>query len=429
MKHNVLVFPCGSEIGLEVHRSLSFSTHFEIFGASSTDDHGEFVYKNYIGGIPFVDEPGFVEQLNQVIEENQIKFIIPAHDSVLLKLAREKALGNINCEVITSPQETCEIAGSKLKTYENFAGIIPTPKVYKNISELDESNLPIFLKPEVGQGSKGTHIAKSLEDIEFYTKKDPSLLLLEYLPGKEYTIDCFTDKNRKLRFCEGRERKRISGGISVNSACVADNRFIQMAGAINSRIVLRGAWFFQVKENAGGELILMEIAPRVAGTMGLIRNKGVNLPLLSLFDATGVDIDVFENHYDMVIDRALQNLYQHDINYEHVYLDFDDLVVFEGKVNPNVIAFIYQCFNKNVKVHLLTKHKENLDVTLKKYRLSSNIFDEIIWIKNEDEKHLSINEKKAIFIDDSFAERKKVYEVSGIPVFDSHMIEGLMEKF
>ncbi len=34
---NILVFPCGSEIALEVHRSLQYSTHFHLIGANSID--------------------------------------------------------------------------------------------------------------------------------------------------------------------------------------------------------------------------------------------------------------------------------------------------------------------------------------------------------------------------------------------------------
>ena len=52
---NVLVFPCGSEIGLEVNRALANSTHFKLYGGNSVDDHGKFVYKNYISGIPFIE--------------------------------------------------------------------------------------------------------------------------------------------------------------------------------------------------------------------------------------------------------------------------------------------------------------------------------------------------------------------------------------
>jgi predicted ATP-grasp superfamily ATP-dependent carboligase len=427
MKKNVLVFPCGSEIGLEIHRSLNVSTHFVLFGASSVDDHGKFVYSNYICGMPYVDDADFANKLNKIIDDHKIDYVIPAHDSVLLKLAQEKAAGSIDCEVITSPLKTCEIARSKQKTYEFFSGTVAVPHIFQVRAE--PNKWPVFLKPDVGQGSKGTFIAKSVEDIIFYRQKDPGLLILEYLPGKEYTTDCFTSKNGKLLFCKGRERKRISGGISVNSEQVDDDRFKEIAEKINKNLTFRGAWFFQVKERDSGELVLMEIAPRIAGTMGLARGKGVNLVLLSLFDAMGYEVDVFDNSYHMVIDRALQNNYMHDIRYTHVYIDFDDLVLFEGKVNPYVMAFVYQCINKAIKVHLLTRHKEVLNDTLQKYRLL-NTFDEIIWVTNqEDEKYKYIKEKDAIFIDDSFAERKKVRDNCGIPTFDGHMIEGLMEKF
>lgn len=428
MKKNVLVFPCGSEIGLEIFKSVSFSTHFNLIGGSSVDDHGRFVYKNYVADLPFVDDPEFTAKLNELIDAQHIDFIFPAHDSVVLKLAQESAASNLRCEVITSPAATCEVTRSKAESYRVFDGIIPTPIVYESIASVSKADLPVFLKPYVGQGSKGTRLAKSLEDITFYTKKDPTLMLLEYLPGKEYTIDCFTNKAGELLFAEGRERIRISNGISVSSASVQDNRFMAIAQKINQRLTFRGVWFFQLKERANGELVLMEIAPRIAGTMGLVRNKGVNLALLSLFDASGLDVAIFENHYSIVVDRALQNSYEHDLQYKHVYLDFDDLVIFEGKVNPTVMAFVFQCFNKNVAVHLVTKHKADLELTLQRYRLSG-IFTDVEWIQDEDSKHTFITEKDAIFIDDSYAERKAVYDECHIAVFDSHMLEGLMEKF
>ncbi len=428
MKKNVLVFPCGSEIGLEVHRALGYSTHFNLIGASSADDHGRFVYEQYVDGIPFVDKSDFIEKLNRVIDKYKIDFIIPTHDNVLFRLAQAKAAGELNCELITSPLPTCEVATSKLKTYKTFKGIVPTPKIYKTAEEVRQSDLPIFLKPEVGNGSRGTYKAKTFEDIAFYTKKDPSLLLLEFLPGKEYTVDCFTNKDGKLLFCEGRQRARIGNGISVSSMPVNDGRFMKLAQKINGHLTFRGAWFFQVKEDKQGDLVLMEIAPRIAGTMGLARCRGVNPALLSLFDAMGYEVDVFINDYDIVVDRALENRYRHNIKYKHVYLDFDDLVIFEGKINPYVMAFVYQCINKGIQVHLLTKHKGDLHQTLKKYRLD-NIFDEIIWVKNDDQKPSVVKHKDAIFIDDSFAERKDVHEKCGIPVFDAHMIESLMEKF
>ena len=46
-RKNILVFPCGSEIALELYRALVHSKHFNLIGASSVDDHGRFVYHNY----------------------------------------------------------------------------------------------------------------------------------------------------------------------------------------------------------------------------------------------------------------------------------------------------------------------------------------------------------------------------------------------
>jgi hypothetical protein len=49
---NVLVFPCGSEIGLELHRSLKDIRFVNLFGASSVSDHGEFVIRIIAGAFP-----------------------------------------------------------------------------------------------------------------------------------------------------------------------------------------------------------------------------------------------------------------------------------------------------------------------------------------------------------------------------------------
>lgn len=427
-KLNVLVFPCGSEIGLEIYKSLSLSIHLKLYGGSSVDDHGKFVYQNYIDNIPHIQDKSFIQKINEIISLYRIDYIFPAHDSVILKLAEEKQNNNLKCEVITSPFETCNILRSKKKTYEFFRNKIKVPKIFESIDSLQEEDFPLFLKPEIGQGSKGTYVAYNSEEVNFYKKKDNSLLVLEYLPGNEFTIDCFTNKNGDLLFSEGRLRNRIMNGISVNSFGVKDKRFMELALKINKSLRFRGVWFFQVKENQHGDLVLMEIAPRVAGTMGLFRCQGVNLPLLSFFDALEYDVEISMNNIDLTIDRALENRFIHNINYQCVYIDLDDTLIINDKVNPNVISFLYQCMNDNKKVFLITKHKGNLDTTMKKYRLQ-NLFDNIFWLKPNEEKHLYVKEKNAIFIDDSFSERKKVKEFCSIPVFDTHMVESLITKF
>lgn len=424
MKTNVLVFPCGSEIGLEIHRSLAFSTHFHLVGASSVEDHGAFVYADYIGGLPLAGDERLIERLNEIIIERDIRYVLPAHDEALVQMAEAWARGDLKCEPVTSPVETCVLTRSKRATYQALAGCVPVPRIFDEVTEAD---LPVFLKPDRGQGSRGVHKAARLEDLRFFRQRDPGLIAVEFLPGPEFTIDCFTDRHGVLRLAAGRERRRIASGISVNSARARDPRFREFAEAINSRLELRGAWFFQVKEAESGELVLMEVAPRIGGTMGLTRCYGANLPLLSLFDRQGFDVEVAENDYDVVIDRALHNRYRIDLDYDSVYLDFDDTLLINGEINTLVIAFVFQCLNRCKRIHLITRHAGVLPETLERFKLTG-LFGTVIWLQKGEEKADYITDSSPIFVDDSFAERKKVREARGVPTFDVHMLESLVDS-
>lgn len=419
---NVLVFPCGTEIGLEINRALAHSIHFKLIGAGSVEDHGSLVYAHYINGVPFVDDPAFIPALQEIVRTHHIDFIVPAHDSVVLKLAEHH--DQLGAEVIGSPLRTCEVCRSKKLTYEVFEQILPTPHVF---SAAETHAFPLFLKPDVGQGSKGTYRVHSEEEVAFYLKKDPSLLLLEYLPGKEYTIDCFTDRHGQLRFAAGRERARISNGISVQSQPINDERFTALAEKINTTLTFRGVWFYQVKERSNGELVLMEIAPRIAGTMALYRALGVNFIQLSLFDRLGFDIDVFANDFEIEIDRALFARYRTSLAYTDVYIDFDDTIILNGHVNTDMIKLLYQCRNQGKRIHLITKHRASVDETLRTLAISTLLFDRIIHLQPEEKKSTHIEAQGAIFIDDSFAERKEVRQQLNIPVFSVDGIEALLD--
>jgi hypothetical protein len=422
--HNVLVFPCGSEIGLEIHRALLFSKHFRVFGASSVDDHGKFVYEKYIPDVPLVSDPGFIGALNQIITANNIDFIIPAHDDVVLFLSSNRC--NIRAEIVTSDAETCHICRSKKSTYAVFHDILPTPNI------LDGSaihSFPLFLKPDIGQGSKGTQLVRSKEELDFFINRDSSLLIMEYLPGKEYTIDCFTNRHGQLLFSEGRERVRISNGISVSSKEVNHPILKEFAQRINSHLNLRGAWFYQVKERANGEFVLLEIAPRIAGSMAFFRVNGMNFVQMSLFDCLGIDVEVVYNSNLTYADRALTTRYSLQYKYEVVYVDLDDTLIVEGKVNADLIKFLYQSRNQNIKIVLLTRHAGDVGTTLTQFSITVNLFHEIVVLKKQEPKSKYIVSHAAIFIDDSFAERKEVATNCGIPVFGLDSIELLFAPY
>ena len=430
MKKNILVFPCGSEIALEVYRAVNHSTHFNLIGANSIDDHGQFVFENYIGGLPFITAPDFLEKFGQVIRENNIDAVYPAMDSVIELLKNNEDL--LGCKVVSSPIETTQICLSKSRTYKVLENIVKVPKTY-TANELVKAGgpFPVFAKPDIGYGSRGAKKISSVEDLKAHLALYPSCILSEFLPGKEYTVDCFTNSNGKLLFAAARERCRIMNGISVNTKPVKGNaeEFMDFAQKINETIKFQGAWFYQVKRDANGSLTLLEIASRFGGSSSLFRAQGINFALMSLFDAFDIPVSILRNGYDVVMDRALDNKYKLDLKYSEVFIDFDDCIYLEKKfVNDAMMAFLYRCVNKGIKVTLLSRHDDEklgkLDELLDKLRIRQ-VFDRIIHLNPSQKKIDSIDNTDSIFIDDSFAERKAVADKFNIPVFSLDMIEAL----
>jgi hypothetical protein len=423
-KWNVLVFPCGSEIGLEVHRSLKYSIHVHLIGASSLPDHGEFAYEDYVGGLPFLKDPGLVGRLAELVRERGIDAIYPTMDAVICELKNREA--ELGCRVIAPSAATTEICASKKRTYAALAGTVRCPRVYGSPAEVEA--YPVFVKPDRGYGSRGAQRVESAASLESFLKDAAGreFVVMECLPGAEYTVDCFTDRHGRLQFCGPRARERVKSGISMRTGDGMQNEreFHEIAETINEALSMRGSWFFQVKRDAAGELVLLEVACRFGGSSATYRVKGVNFAMLSVFDAFDVDVGIVLNDYAVTLDRALDNRYRCGLAYDTVYVDFDDCLVVEGRVNVELAKFLYQCVNEGKRIVLVTKHRGNLDEALRKHRMET-LFDAVAHLGMEERKSDYVDSKQSIFIDDSYRERKEVADARGIPVFSPDMVECL----
>lgn len=424
MKRRIAIFPAGTEIGLEINRALKYSTYLEVYGFTSLKDHSEYVYSNYSEGLPLYSEDSFINTLNDYIEKYKIDFIFPAHDDVQLFLTEN--IDKIKAVIITTELNTVKVCRSKIATYKYFFDNYFVPRIYRNKQSVD--SFPVFVKPDIGQGARGAKVINNMFELENAIYENPQIVICEYLPGEEYTIDCFTDFNGDLRACKLRNRKRIKTGISVKSEILPmDKEVFEIANTINEKLKFNGAWFFQLKRDKNDKYKLLEIAPRVSGTMGLSRNTGINYSLLTIFNVMKRPVSIIQNKYKIVVDRAFISRYKIDIEYDTVYLDLDDTLIVNNKVNNLLMMYIYQIINQHKKIVLISKHNENIKCTLKKFNISSDLFSEIIHINKDDEKSKYIIEKKSIFIDDSFSERCAVSQNIGIPVFDCSEIESLID--
>jgi hypothetical protein len=199
-----------------------------------------------------------------------------------------------------------------------------------------------------------------------------------------------------------------------------------IAEALNQRVRLDGAWFFQVKRDGQGRFKLLEFAPRQASTMGLYRHSGVNFALLSLFNAMRLPVRILRNDYALQIDRCLHNRFKADFDYTRVYIDFDETLIAEGRVHGRVMDFLYQCRNRGVEIVLITKHRHDLAATLAECAISERLFTRIVHLRDDQPKADHIEPDGAIFIDNYWHDRDAVKRRHGIPVFDVDAVECLM---
>lgn len=404
----LLVFPCGSEIGLEIHRSLGTSRQVSLIGASSVDDHGRFVFEDYVGGLPMADETDFIDEMAQLVMERSVDAIYPAMDSVISVLKRNES--RVGCRVIAPDAEVAEICLSKRRTYSALSNHIRVPTEYENPNKV---KFPAFLKPEIGYGARGTAKVSDMEHMMSHLSSRPDCMILEYLPGREFTVDCFTSRG-SLLFAGPRQRTRLMNGISVNTRTMTDEdaRFRQMAVSISEALPMDGAWFFQAKEDNDGQLVLMEVACRFAGSSCVYRAQGVNFALLSVLNAFGHELSVMPSLFDVELDRSLSVRFKTEIDFDQVYVDYDDTLVCHGRVNSRLVAFIHDCINRGKRITLLSRHRGDLEADLRRTRLSG-LFDEVVHVTDGSPKSWYIMGRSPLFIDDSFLERREVH-LSGV---------------
>ena len=425
-KRNVLIFPAGSEIGLEIYNSLKYSHHLRVFGASGKSDHAAFVYEesNYFEDkYLYIDCEDFIDRMNGYLSRLRIEFIYPTHDTIVNFLAEQQS--KLLAKVITSCFQTNQIARFKNNTYKKFGCFDFCPDIY--LPPYNNLSYPVFLKPSDGQGGKGAFRADDKLDLDFYLRKAPDLMVTEFLPGEELSVDCFTNYKGQLIFIGPRTRERVQMGISFRTTAVECNDEVRsIAHAINDNVDLNGAWFFQVKGDSRGRFKLLEFAPRQSSTMGLYRHVGVNFALLSFFNAQEIPVQILQNNYTLQLDRCLHNRFKTDLSFSRVYIDFDETLITDDQVHDQVMAFLYQCRNRKIEIVLLTKHRHDVIQTLERCGIARSLFTDIICLSDNQCKWKYINPKGAIFIDNYWYDRRVVYEKLGVPVFDVDAVESLL---
>lgn len=418
-KINVLVFPCGSENASEIHQALVHSVHVNLFGASSVDDHGRQLFARYAGGLPRIDAEQFDEVFSALLEHWNIQLIFATHDSVQEYLASKS--GGWRATLVNGDAQTSTLCRHKSLTYSLFADLPWSPRVYADLKQIDR--WPAVVKPDQGQGGQGVSIVADEQQARAVAQFVQSPVWVEYLPGEEISVDCFSDRKRRLICMGPRTRERVRAGIAMRCRVLEACPEIQhIASLINERLTLRGPWFFQLKKDHAGRWKLLEVCCRVAGAMVTQRARGINLPLMTVQDFMQRDVIALPVSGVTLIERRIMTVAQLPDDFDKVYIDFDETVIMDGKAIASTLFFLYRMHAKNKQLILVTRHAGDPLLALAKARIDPLLFSEIIHLQ-QGEKKSTVIHGRAIFVDNHFPERRDVALTCGIPVFDVDALE------
>ncbi|MCX5768902.1 MAG: ATP-grasp domain-containing protein [Candidatus Hydrogenedentes bacterium] len=354
---NVLVFPTRNEPGLETVQALAKSNKIRLFGGSSYEsrfDPARHFLEHYIL-CPGCDEPDFEPRFKEIIRKHDIHVVFPMWDPLVAIFSRWNVPGTV---FITPDAETAQLLLSKRATYERLSGIVPVPRLF----DPEDAAPPLFAKPDRDSGSRNTmHVTNQLQ---LNSAVEQGLLLCEYLPGREFTVDCVSNMDGALLFANVRERSRIGRGIALGTEAIAEPAIQRHVRRIAAELRIRGPWFAQFRENTAGSPVLMEINARIAGSMTLTRFCGVNIPLISVFLFTGEQVKI-PRMRPVLINRCLRT-FADETPFESVIWDWDDTVIRkDGKPDPDVVACLYDLHNRGVRLFLLSKNAEAANLMLR----------------------------------------------------------------
>jgi carbamoyl-phosphate synthase large subunit len=164
------------------------------------------------------------------------------------------------------------------------------------VRKLGYPGTPVVVKPPVSNGMRGIRILReeawdvrrfltekpqgleiTLEDLIAILRRGewPELLVMEYLPGCEYSVDAFIGS--QFSVAVPRVRESIRSGITFHSRTELRDDLVEYTLAAGRELGLRYAFGFQFKLADDGTPKVLECNPRIQGTMVASVFSGANV--------------------------------------------------------------------------------------------------------------------------------------------------------
>jgi predicted ATP-grasp superfamily ATP-dependent carboligase len=262
------------------------------------------------------DPDAFALAIADFVREHPTRVVLPTGDGVIASLAPyRELLAGLGCVLALAPNDALEIATDKDLTLEVARKLgIEQPKTIR-IDCLDdlpgvfaEIRFPLVLKPTVSWTGVSGHRQPPIEVVdrdeaasvaEQMLDAGSSVLAQELATGRREGVTMFVVDGEVHAAC-AHVAYRTSpplGGASVMRASIPLPRDIYgPAVKLVRAIGLEGVSEVEFRRDADGRPLLMEINPRLAGTIENAVRSGVDFPWLIWQWATGLPVDRVERY-------------------------------------------------------------------------------------------------------------------------------------
>lgn len=324
----VMVTAAGNQymLGLADCLKNNGERNIRLIGVDMNDDPTILQMMDACYQVPRATDPTYIDTLFNICKVEKVDIIMPVMSAELFSLVENidvfKSTGTI---VSVSNLKSITIANNKLNLYnfmKNNGVDVPRFSAVNSINELDDAfktagypDNPVCIKATELSGSRGIRIIdpnKSRYDILFGEKPNsfyisyeelkeilsersemPQMMVMEALSGEEFSVDLVADKGKVL-YMAARQSNSITASIPMEATLFHDKKAYEICEKLVELLDFDGNADFDFRYNSEGYPVLMEINPRVAATMAIFKEGGMNLPYLRIKQLLGEELPNIE---------------------------------------------------------------------------------------------------------------------------------------
>ena len=260
--------------------------------------------------IPAGLDPGFADAALARCIAMGVDVLIPTVDAELRPLGRARAdFSRAGIGLLLAPDRALDLCLDKLALAECCAGQVPVPRTERYDQADPQSwTYPVIVKPRTGSGSRDISVVgSSLALASLDASAD--FIVQEFLPGEEYSIDVLADAAGHVVASVPRVRERVDSGVSVAGRTLHDGELERLGAAVATATGLTYIANVQFRRDAAGQPALLEVNPRVPGTLPLTVASGVDMPRMALDSLRGRPLPEHADFRDTAMVRYLQECF------------------------------------------------------------------------------------------------------------------------